>query len=265
MMTTATPTNHPFPPGVPPIAAPQPGFIGRALRAGWVDFRAAPAFGLLTGAGAVAAGWALIGITLWAGNTFWLVLAVFGFPLVAPLCALGTYEVSRRIGAGESVGLRDVAARLWAERLRQLPWLSMMIVVALLFWFFLGHMIFALFLGLRPMVNITSSFEVFLTIDGLTMLALGSVVGAVFALVLYAFCVFGLPLLLAREVDYMTAILTSAGHVRANPVPMLTWAVVIVALLFLAILPGLLGLLIVLPWLGHASWHIYAQMADGAR
>jgi uncharacterized membrane protein len=261
-MTPVSETLHRFPPGVPPMSAPLPGFIGRALRAGWADFRAAPAFGLLTGAAAVAAGWALVGITLWAENTFWLVLAVFGFPLIAPLCALGTYEVSRRIGAGESVALRAVAARLWAERLRQLPWLSMMIVVALLFWFFLGHMIFALFLGLRPMVNITSSFEVFLTVDGLTMLALGSLVGAVFALVLYAFCVLGLPLLLAREVDYMTAILTSAAHVRAYPLPMLGWAVVIVGLMVLAIVPGLLGLLIVLPWLGHASWHIYAEMAD---
>ncbi|WP_223422462.1 DUF2189 domain-containing protein [Tateyamaria pelophila] len=264
-MTTIEHIEHAFPPGVPPIGAPLPGFIGRALRAGWSDFMAAPAFGLIAGVGAVLAGWALAGITVWAGNTFWLILAVFGFPLIAPLCALGTYEVSRRIGAGESVKLGDVAARLWAERLRQLPWLSMMIVVALLFWFFLGHMIFALFLGLRPMVNITSSYDVFLTGNGLMMLGLGSVVGAVFAMVLYAFCVLGLPLLLAREVDYMTAILTSAGHVRKYPVQMLSWAVVIVVLLFLAILPGLLGLLIVLPLLGHASWHIYAQMADGAR
>lgn len=262
---TMTQTQHSLPPGVPPISPPLPGFIGRALRAGWADFRAAPAFGLLTGLAAVLAGWVLVGITFWAGHTFWLILAVFGFPLVAPLCALGTYEVSRRIGAGESVGLGAVAARLWAERLRQLPWLSMMIVVALLFWFFLGHMIFALFLGLRPMTNIMSSVDVFLSVDGLMMLGLGSVVGGVFAMVLYAFCVLGLPLLLAREVDAMTAILTSAAHVRDNFVPMLAWAITIVVLLFLAILPGLLGLLIVLPWLGHASWHIYAQMADGDR
>lgn len=264
-MTTTADRLHALPPGVPHIGPPLPGFIGRALKAGWTDFKTAPAFGLITGAAAVLAGWALAGITVWAGNTFWLILAVLGFPLVAPLCALGTYEVSRRIGAGESVSLSDVAARLWAERLRQLPWLSMMIVIALLFWFFLGHMIFALFLGLRPMVNITSSFDVFLTGSGLMMLALGTVVGAIFATVLYAFCVLGLPLLLAREVDYMTAILTSAGHVRRYPAQMLGWAIVIVILLFLAILPGLLGLLIVLPWLGHASWHIYAQMADGAR
>ena len=115
------------------------------------------------------------------------------------------------------------------------------------------------------MVNVTTSLEVFLSPDGLMMMALGTVVGGLFALLFYAMCVLGLPLLLAREVDYMTAILTSVGHVRAYPRAMLTWAVVIVVLLGLAMLPGLLGLLIILPWLGHASWHVYAQMAAGAR
>lgn len=115
------------------------------------------------------------------------------------------------------------------------------------------------------MVNVTSSFDVFLSTDGLMMMGLGTIVGGIFAFIFFAMCVFGLPLLLAREVDYMTAILTSWVHVQAHLLPMLSWAAVIVVLLFLAMLPGLLGLVIVLPWLGHASWHIYAQMAAGAR
>ncbi|WP_299374375.1 DUF2189 domain-containing protein [uncultured Tateyamaria sp.] len=258
---------HPsqMPTGMPSLTPPPTGFIAHALRAGWRDFRAAPGFGLLTGGGAVAAGWMLFALTVWAGHTFWLILAVFGFPLIAPLCALGTYEVSRRIGAGLPADAGTVLGRLWRTRGGQLPWLSMLMVVALLFWFFLGHMIFALFLGLKPMVNVTTSLEVFLTADGLMMLALGSAVGAVFALVFFAICVLGLPMLLAREVDYMTAILGSAAHVQAHPGPMLGWAAVIVALVFLAMLPGLIGLVVVLPWLGHASWHVYAQMASGAR
>ncbi|MEL7132756.1 MAG: DUF2189 domain-containing protein [Pseudomonadota bacterium] len=254
-----------LPTGVPPLAAPPAGFIRHALLAGWADFRTAPGFGLLTGASAVIVGWGLIALTLWAGHTFWLILAVFGFPLVAPLCALGTYEVSRRIGMGGAAGIGDILARLRSERGRQLPWLSMLMVVALLFWFFLGHMIFALFLGLKPMVNVTTSVGVFLSPDGLMMIALGTLVGGLFAFMFFAMCVFGLPLLLAREVDYMTAILSSWGHVQAHLVPMLAWAAVIVALLFLAMLPGLLGLIVVLPWLGHASWHVYAQVAAGAR
>lgn len=254
-----------LPVGVPPFHAPPSGFVGRALAMGWADFRARPAFGLATGAAAVLAGWALIGLTLWAGHTFWLILAVFGFPLVAPICALGTYEVSRRIGAGLPAGLGAVLRRLWVERARQIPWLSMLMMCALLFWFFLGHMIFALFLGLKPMTNVTSSLEVYLTWDGAMMLALGGAVGGLFALLFFAICVMGLPLLLAREVDYVTAMIASVAHVRRHPRAMLTWAVVIAVLLGLAMLPGLLGLVVILPWLGHASWHIYAQMAAGAR
>jgi uncharacterized membrane protein len=254
-----------LPAGVPPLAAPPEGFVLRALRLGWADFRARPGFGLLAGAAAVIAGWALLGLTLWAGHTFWLILAVFGFPLVAPLCALGTYEVSRSLGAGEPATLGAVLHRLRAERGRQIPWLSMLMVVGLLFWFFLGHMIFALFLGLKPMVNVTTSLGVFLSSDGLMMMGLGTVVGGLFALLFYAMCVLGLPLLLARDVDYMTAIITSVSYVRQYPRQMLTWAVVIVIMLGLGMLPGLLGLLVILPLLGHASWHVYAQIAAGAR
>ncbi|MEL6452624.1 MAG: DUF2189 domain-containing protein [Pseudomonadota bacterium] len=264
MTAPADPYPH-LPQGVPPFQAPPRGFVRHALAAGWEDFRRAPGFGLLTGLAAVLAGWLLFGLTVWAGHTFWLILAVFGFPLVAPLCALGTYEVSRRLGQGAPATVPAVLRRLRAERGRQLPWLSMLMVVALLFWFFLGHMIFVLFLGLKPMVNVTTSLDVFLTADGLMMIALGTVVGGLFALLFFAMCVLGLPLLLAREVDYMTAILSSVAHVQAHPGPMLAWAVTIVVLLFLAMLPGLLGLLVVLPWLGHASWHVYAQIAVGAR
>ncbi|MEP1198113.1 DUF2189 domain-containing protein [Tateyamaria sp.] len=254
-----------LPAGVPPFHAPPEGFMPRALRLGWADFRARPAFGLLAGASAVLTGWLLMGLTMWAGHTFWLILAVFGFPLVAPFCALGTYEVSRRIGAGEPVSLGAVLYRLRVERGRQIPWLSMLMVVALLFWFFLGHMIFALFLGLKPMVNVTTSLDVFLSPDGLMMMALGTVIGGLFAFLFFAMCVLGLPLLLAREVDYMTAILSSVAYVREYSRAMIGWAIVIVVMLGLAMLPGLLGLLVILPWLGHASWHIYAQIAAGAR
>ena len=218
---------------------------------------AAPLYGILAGLGSVIAGWALVGITAAAGHTFWLILAVFGFPLIAPFAALGTYEVSRLLEQGIKPTLDQVLRVLWAERLRQLPWLCALMVVALLFWFFLGHMIFALFLGLKPMTNVMSSLEVFLSPDGLMMLGLGTVVGGVFAFLLYSMCVIGLPMLLDREVDYVTAMLRSINVVSANPVPMLIWAAIIAISVFIAMIPGFLGLIVVLPWLGHASWHLY--------
>ena len=126
-----------------------------------------------------------------------------------------------------------------------------------LFWFFLAHMIFALFMGLSTMTNISSSYAVFLTPNGLAMLAIGTVVGGIFALLLYMITVIALPLLLEREVDFVTAMITSFQTVTANPLPMLVWAALIAVLTFAAMIPAFLGLFLVLPLLGHATWHLY--------
>lgn len=246
--------------GAPRLKTPTVGILRDALAAGGRDFCAAPTFGLLTAALSLLAGWGMAALTVWAGHTFWLVLGVFGFPLAAPFAALGTYEVSRLRGLGETPTVGRVLRVLWAERSRQLPPLCALMMFMLLFWFFLGHMIFALFLGLKPMINIMSSGDVFLSPNGLLMLGLGSAVGAGFAVLLFSICVIGLPMLLDREVDYVTALVTSISTVLANPVVMLGWAAFIAGALLLAMLPALLGLLVVLPWLGHASWHVYAGM-----
>jgi uncharacterized membrane protein len=92
----------------------------------------------------------------------------------------------------------------------------------------------------------------------------GSGVGAVFALLLYSLTVVALPMLLDREVDFVTAMITSLQVVIANPVPMLIWAALIAALTFVAMLPAFLGLFVVLPLLGHATWHLYGLICAAA-
>jgi uncharacterized membrane protein len=133
------------------------------------------------------------------------------------------------------------------------------IVVFFLFWNFLAHMIFALFMGLSTMTDVSSSLSVFLTPNGLAMLAVGTGVGAVFATLLYSITVVSLPLMLDREIDFVTAMIVSFGTVQASPVVMLGWGAFIAVLVFVAMLPGFLGLFIVLPVLGHASWHLYRR------
>lgn len=250
------PENH----GLPDMGKPDAGMLRRALALGWQDFRATPVFGLLAAAACILAGWVMLGVTQASGHTFWLILMVFGFPLAAPFAAFGTYEVSRQRAAGQVPTVGGVLRVLWGERNRQLPWLCAIMIVVLLFWFFLGHMIFALFLGLAPMTNISSSLTVFFTAEGLIMLGMGTVVGAGFGLLLFSMCVLGLPLLLDREIDYVTAMITSIQIVIQNPLVMLPWAFFVAAICVLALIPGFLGLLIVLPWLGHASWHVYDLM-----
>ena len=255
-----TQTDPDRPHGPADLKKPDFALLRAALRAGWRDFVAAPMFGLIVAAACVLAGWMMVGITAASGNTFWFILAVFAFPMAAPFAAFGTYEVSRRRARGASTGVGEILEVLWHERSGQLPWLNGLMVVILLFWFFLGHMIFALFLGLKPMTNIMSSGEVFLSPNGLMMLVMGTFVGGCFALLFFAACVIGLPMLLDRDVDYVTAMIRSFSVVLANPLPMLIWAALVAGLLFIGMLPGFLGLLLVLPWLGHASWHLYSGL-----
>ena len=106
---------------------------------------------------------------------------------------------------------------------RQLPSLSAVIIVILLFWFFLGHMIFALFLELATMTNISSSLEVYLSINGFMMLAIGSTVGALFALLVYMITLFSVPMLVAREVDFVTAMIVSFQAVQNKFFNLMIW------------------------------------------
>jgi uncharacterized membrane protein len=231
--------------------------IGAVLRAGMQDFRRAPQFGLFFSAVYVVGGFAMI--WLGAGHVTWTLATSLGFPLIAPFAAAGLYEVSRRLEQGDPLNWHGVLGIVWQERTRQLPWLGALIVVYFLFWTFLAHMIFALFMGLSTMTNISQSFDVFLTSNGLMMIAVELGVGAVLAFLLFALTVISLPMVLDREVDFVTAMLTSLAAVRANLPVMLVWAALIAVLSVVALIPWFLGLIVMLPVLGHATWHLYRR------
>jgi uncharacterized membrane protein len=243
--------------GVPPLGTVTLPMIGQALRLAVADIKRAPGFGIVFAAVYVAMGFAILGVTLATGQSYWLVFAAVGFPLVGPFAAVGLYEVSRRLQLGRPLDLYQIFGVIALQSRRQLPSISALVLFIFLFWFFIGHMIFALFLGLSTMTNISSSYEVYFTANGLTMLAVGTAIGAVFALLLFALTALSLPMLLDREVDYVSAMIASFQTVAANPAPMLAWGIFIALVTFVAMIPAFLGLFFILPLLGHATWHLY--------
>ena len=248
--------------GAPDMGAVQMPMLGEALRRGWADMRRAPGFAVIFAGVYVAVGWIMLAITWITGQSYWLIFAAVSFPLFGPFAAVGLYEVSHRLQKGWPLDPGGVFGVILHQGRRQLPSLCAIIIMVFLFWFFLAHMIFALFLGFSTMTNISSSYEVYLSSEGLTMLAVGSVVGAFVALLIYMITVIALPLLLDREVDFVTAMITSFQTVTLNPGPMLAWAVFIALVTFLAMIPAFLGLLLVLPLLGHATWHLYQLIVE---
>lgn len=228
-----------------------------ALAAGWRDFLAMPRFGLFFGGVYVLAGLGIGWATITGGNLSWLIPAIAGFPLIAPFVAVGLYEASRRREVGEPLTWRAVLGALKGHGDDQILSMGVIVFVAFSFWMIIAHAIFAIFMAGSRMGGET--LAALMTPPGLAMLAVGSAVGAVLAFAFYAMTVISLPLLVERKVDFLNAIIASLKVVRRNFAVMLGWAVVIAVLLFVAMIPAFLGLVVALPVLGHATWHLYRR------
>ncbi|TQM92181.1 DUF2189 domain-containing protein [Roseinatronobacter monicus] len=228
-----------------------------ALAAGWSDFKAYPAFGLFFAAFYVVAGIALYFGLFARGEAAWFIPIAAGFPLFAPFAAVGLYEVSRRREAGEPMKWGGILGAMRGRGDEQLLVMGVVVLIIFGFWIILARGIFAIFMAQSGIG--TESLSLLASFPGVMMLLIGSAAGALVAMALFAITVVSLPMLLERDIDFMTAMIASLETVRLNPQIMLKWATVIAATLFVAMVPLFLGLFIALPVLGHATWHIYRR------
>ena len=226
-----------------------------ALASGWRDFSARPGYGLFFGAVFAVSGLVLSYLLLERGEVVWLIPAAAGFPLLAPFTAVGLYEVSRRREANLPTSWPAVLGALKGRGDEQIMSMGVILFVAFGFWIIVAHGVFAVFMAEAGAGSESLAF--FTTRTGLTMLGVGSAVGAVIALAFYSITLVSLPMLVDRKVDFLTAIITSLRAFKANFAVLLGWAFVIAAALFIAMIPAFLGLLVILPVLGHATWHLY--------
>jgi uncharacterized membrane protein len=257
--------------GVPPAGAGTMPKVRRvsaadvraALAAGIDDFRAAPLYGFLFG-GLYTLGGLLLIAAVTRLHLPWLAYPLAaGFALIGPFVAVGLYEVSRRLAAKEPLSMGSIFGVVFAQRGRELGWMAFVTLFVFLMWMYQIRLLLALFLGFKSFSSLTGFLTVvFTTPEGLMFLAVGHVVGAALALIVFSITVISMPLLLDRDVDFITAMITSVKVVATSPVPMLGWGVVVAVALVVGSLPMFAGLLIVLPVLGHTTWHLYKRAVE---
>lgn len=234
------------------------------LAAGLRDFRAAPLYGLGVSAIYTAGGWLLVLLLLRFDLPYLVYPLAAGFALIAPFIATAFYAISRNIERKEPLSWRSIGGSIRIAAGRDLGWMALVTGFALFIWMDIAALLFFLFLGLKSVGLPQLLEQIFTTPMGLLFLLVGNAVGAAIAFAVFSFSVISFPMLFDRDVDFVTAMITSVKVVVANPVAMMVWCATIAALIALSLLSGLVGLLVVLPVLGHASWHLYRRAISAA-
>lgn len=247
--------NVPFGPPLNTLSLADP---WRWLAAGWQDFLQAPAIGLFFGLCFMLMGIAVLQV--FAHAPIYTLALCAGFLLAGPFLCLGLYQVSRRLALGQTPSLID-ALTAWRRRLSQIAIFGAVLLILEMIWGRAALIVFAV--SFTGMPDFAGAPLQLLAPENLGFIVAYLGVGALFAGLIFGVSVIAMPMLLDRDTDAVSAGLASLKLSLTQPLVMLLWGAIISALVLLAMLPAFLGLLVVGPVLGHASWHAYkAALAD---
>lgn len=229
------------------------------LAAGWRDLRQAPGVSLTYGAIFTAVSFLITAGVFLAGIEYLLLPLAAGFMLVGPMLAVGLYETSRRLEAGQPVSLASALFVATRSPMR-LAFLGITLMAVLLVWMRAATLLLALFLGPTAFPPLAEAIPtLLLTGEGVALLVAGTLCGAVLAALVFAISVISVPLLMDRDVDFASAVFTSLRAVARNPKPMLLWAWLVALLTAFGVATLYLGLIVTFPLVGHATWHAYRE------
>jgi uncharacterized membrane protein len=237
--------------------------LGNALRLGWEDFKAIP-----THAVVLCVIYPVLGLVLFRLAIGYSVLPLLfplaaGFTLIGPFAALGLYELSRRRERGEEAAAWDAMHVLRAPSFGAMLELGILLLVLFGVWIGAADAIYVATFGYAPAASIPDfATRVLTTPEGWLLIIVGCGVGFLFAVVALCVSVVSFPLMLDRHATAIDAIRTSLRAVRENPVAMAAWGLIVAVLLAIGSLPFFVGLAVVLPVLGHATWHLYRKVVE---
>lgn len=251
---TLTPVQVP-----PPVNTVNPARVFAWLKMGWRDMRAAMGVSLLHGLVVVLLSYAVLATTLLRWEL--VIIAASCFVFVGPFLATGLYAISRTLENRERPSLSE-ALEAWRHASRCLFRFGLLLVFIGAWWVGLSMVLFYFFVDVS--IADPLDFLRYVLTQEDELFALWTVSGGLYAAVTFAITVVTMPLLTDRDVNSWVALQTSIRAVSENPVTMVVWAMVIMALTGISFITGMLGFLILYPLMGHASWHVYRELVDAS-